>query len=464
MLRFRLSLLVAVTVLLTLLAFGLLADQLFVRLQLQQLRGLLESELGRVQALAMNPQIGTSFLDELGSGFTLQFVSRDGRVMLRPEGTKPLALVSEPTLISLGDRTLLVSSLPWLFPGGSEAGTIRLALDASGIGRARRTLGLSLLLSGVLIASVAIAIVLTLLGRALAPLDALAVQADRLDPADPKMTAYRGPDDEVARVAEALNRALGGIRARQRSERDALAEVAHELAAPLSVVAGQLNALAGSSDDVRLLAARDAANELLYTSQDLLTLARGELTVPLELAAVDLAEVAARVAAAYPGVRVTGAPRAAMLGSAERMTQAVRNLVRNAVQAAGRPQGVALQLDADADEVRLAVVDDGPGLDAEAAARVFDRYYRRRSGAGAGVGLSVAQALALRHDGRIGVRSTPGEGSVFTLHLPTLEAALDDEDGPGAGSGRDERGEGDEGVGAPRTGPALSAPGSGRRR
>lgn len=428
MLRTRLGTIVALSLLTALLAFGALVEWLFVREQRLELTELLQRDLARVQALVQSSELGATFLEGRGGGFELQFVSQDGEVVLPPDGGEPLPLATEPTLLRSGgpdggERALLVAARPWLLPSGNEAGTIRLAMDVTDAYAARGTLLRSLVLGGLAIAALATVIGVALLGRALEPLGRLAEQADRIDPADPHLAAYEGPDDEVARVARALNHALAAIRARQRAERDALAEVAHELAAPLSVVAGQLEALAAEREDARYLAARDAADELLYTSQDLLALARGELEGPLELAAVDLHEVARRVAAPY-GVPVHAEGPAEVLGSPERLGQVVRNLVRNAVQAAGA-EGVRLHVRRAAGGVELVVEDDGPGLDPEEATRVFERYHRARPGPGVGVGLTVARRIVEQHEGTIAVSSSPGRGSTFTVRLPGLEEQLE---------------------------------------
>src|SRR5699024_9165169 len=121
-----------------------------------------------------------------------------------------------------------------------------------------------------------------------------------------------------------------------------------------------LAALADDRDDPRYRAASDAADELLYTSQDLLTLARGELELPLEMQTLDLSEVARRVARQYPGVRVEGERGVEVLGSVERLTQVVRNLVRNAVQASS-PESVVITVEQEGPAATLSVRDRGRG-------------------------------------------------------------------------------------------------------
>src|SRR5690606_29120160 len=118
--------------------------------------------------------------------------------------------------------------------------------------------------------------------------------------------------------------------------------------------------------------------ELLHTSQDLLTLARGELKMPLELSVVSLAQVAERVCAEYPGVGCAAEGAGLVLGSPERLAQIVRNLVRNAVQAASGPARVNVVVGEDRAQVTLEVSDDGPGVDAETREHLFDRHFTKR--------------------------------------------------------------------------------------
>jgi signal transduction histidine kinase len=172
-------------------------------------------------------------------------------------------------------------------------------------------------------------------------------------------------------------------------------------------------------------AAREAADELLHTSQDLLTLARGELDRAPDLSVVDLADVARGVIGAYPGVSLaTDGADARVFAQPDRLRQVVRNLVRNAVQAAGAERVRVTAVGGP--EVRLRVEDDGPGMTPEALARVFDRYVSGRPG-GAGVGLTVARRIVASFDGRIEARSEPGLGTAFEVMLPGWSSQVEAE-------------------------------------
>jgi signal transduction histidine kinase len=428
-LRTRLGLIVLGALLLAVAGTVVLVDQLFGRAQHESLVDLLERDLHRVQALVAAGTLGESFVEQGAGGVRLQFVSNAGTVLLAADAADPIPLARAPARSDAGERAELVGSAAWLLPSGLAIGTIRMALDVTEADADRATLRLSLLFAGSLLALVAGALAWGLVSGALRPLADLARQAAAVDPARPSLARYRGPDDEVAELARALNVALEAIAERQQAERDALAEVAHELAAPLTVVAGELRQLANARpDDPRVRGAQEAADELLHTSQDLLTLARGELDRAPDLSVVDLAEVARGVTGAYPGVAFAAdGADARVFAQPDRLRQVARNLVRNAVQAAGAER-VRVSVEG-GPEVRLRVDDDGPGMAPEALERVFDRYVSGRSG-GVGVGLTVARRIVASFDGRVEARSEPGRGATFEVVLPgwssQVEAELDE--------------------------------------
>jgi two-component system OmpR family sensor kinase len=231
-LRTRLSLASAALALLVVGGFGSLAYLLYVRQQESQLHAMLEQDLGRVAALMDRPTLGASLTDTGATGFVLQFVAPDDRVILSWGDAALLPLAAQPRTWQRGERTYLVAHTPWRSTGG----TIRLAHDISEAIRSRQELARSLLVSGLLIALVASLGGLVGTRRALEPLERVSRQARGLDPAAPETIAYEGPKDEIHALTDALNTALAAIRARQHEERAFLLEVAHELASPLTLI------------------------------------------------------------------------------------------------------------------------------------------------------------------------------------------------------------------------------------
>lgn len=416
-LSLALSLLTAVVVV----AFGAFAYVGFVRQQDAESRRLLAEDLTRVAALLERPTLGASFADAAGSEFAVQLVDADGATIVAWGAPEPLPLVEAPEPTLVAGRLQLVGSVPWRDAGA----TIRVAHDLSAAMATRRGLARSLTVGGALTFLLASGVAAVATRRALVPLERVADAARGVAAANPEPIAYDGTVSEVRALADALNHTLGAIAERQRAERAFLLEIAHELAGPLTLVHFHVTDLRRRTpDEPHLRAAAGAAQELLRTSQDLLVLARGELERPLDHHVVALRDLLDQATAEYPGVGVAADGRGEVVGDRDRLMQVVRNLVRNGIQAAGRPEGVHLELASAGAEMVLRVVDDGPGLDPETARRVFERGFRR--GTGTGVGLTIARDLVLQHGGALTADARPEGGAVFELRLPALGARLVD--------------------------------------
>ncbi len=427
-LRTRFSVAAALFALLVVFGFGGLAHVTFERQIGDHLETLLLADLERVTTLLERPSLGASFGGSGSDDVILQFVTHDERIALWWGDDALLPRHDRATTLRRGERTYLVAQAPWR----ATNGTIRLAHDVTASMEALSAITRVLVTSGVIVVLVATLLALVGIRRMLRPLTDLARETRGVDPSAPGRVPYRGPDDEVQDLADGLNTALAAIRSRREEERGFLLEVAHELAAPLTLVHYHLDGLRRHDpEDARLRAAADAARELLRTSQDLLVVARGELEREVEYRLLDLRAIVLRVAAEYPGVTVdAGAAAADVAGDPERLMQVVRNVVRNAVQASGAPSGVRLTLRTDGDAHVLEVRDAGPGMTPEARQHAFERGYT--GGAGAGVGLAVARSLVERHGGTITVASTSAAGTTVALRLPSLASRLDTRPDAGA--------------------------------
>jgi len=102
----------------------------------------------------------------------------------------------------------------------------------------------------------------------------------------------------------------------------------------------------------------------------------------------------------------------------EMILQALVNLMINAVQATPREGRVSLSLGRSNGTVAFRVSDTGPGIPEERVREIFKPFFTTRH-SGSGLGLSISQSIVQRHGGRIEVESRPGEGSTFTMRIPT---------------------------------------------
>jgi two-component system, OmpR family, sensor kinase len=353
----------------------------FVREQSAELRRLLLEDVARVAALLDAPVLGATFVDPATPGFAVQVVGGDGRVALAWGRDEALPLAPEPALVSLDGRRHLVASAPWRGAGG----TIRVAHDIEAAMRTRTDLARSLGWGGALAFLSSTLVALVVARRSLRPLELVAERARAVDPEAPETIPYAGRSHEVRALTDALNATLTAIRERSRRERAFLLEIAHELAAPLTLVNYHLAALRRERPGRRRApfggrrrpgAAAHLAGPAGARPRRARAPARPRARRPPRLLE--------RVAGEFPGVRCDAAEPAQVIGDADRLMQVVRNLVRNGVQAAGRPEGVRVTLEAGRTSTGCGSRTTAPGS--------TPRRWRACSSAASGAGRAAASA------------------------------------------------------------------------
>jgi len=226
----------------------------------------------------------------------------------------------------------------------------------------------------------------------------------------------------------------------ERVRKDFVANVSHELRTPLAAIRGYAETLlSGALYDqennrkfVEIIEAQ--ATRLSNIASDLLTLSELEMdggsiqppkTVSVR-AAVEAALRTVESAARVRGVRMRCGyvEDLEVLGSELRLEQVLVNLLDNAVKF-NRPDGeVSVEVRRADGHARIAISDTGIGIPSEDVPRVFERFYRvdkarSRAMGGTGLGLSIVKHLVEQMNGRIDVNSRLGEGSDFTVTLPT---------------------------------------------
>ncbi|TMK69053.1 MAG: HAMP domain-containing histidine kinase [Actinobacteria bacterium] len=233
-------------------------------------------------------------------------------------------------------------------------------------------------------------------------------------------------------MASALEAKISALSAAQARERRFTADVAHELRTPLTALVGEASLLSDHVDSMPTAARRPA--ELLIGDiarlrrlvEDLMEISRfdaGRESVQTET--VDLASLAAGAirARGWEGQVRLDADDVVLQSDPRRLERIVANLVGNALDHGGH--GVAVRVGQDGVGAFVEVVDRGPGIAPEHLVHLFERFYKSdasRSGRGTGLGLAIALENARLLGGEIEVWSELGEGSRFTLRLPTPEA------------------------------------------
>ncbi|HEV2209596.1 MAG TPA: ATP-binding protein [Verrucomicrobiae bacterium] len=240
-------------------------------------------------------------------------------------------------------------------------------------------------------------------------------------------------------VENILATALGteGAQAALAEKRDLLARLlarlAHEIRNPLSSLDIHVQLL---EEDLAPLAA--AQREQLAPR---LQIIRGELhrlesivdhflrlagPSALDLEPVDLKHMLAHVCellrpeAAAREIQIEtdwGEPLAKVMADPVRLTQAMMNLLINAMQAVGRHGRIRVTALAADDTLRITVQDNGPGIPAEKLAAIFDPYFTTKP-EGSGLGLWIAQQIVTAHGGSLTAQNNPSGGAVFTVVLP----------------------------------------------
>ncbi|NCD16282.1 MAG: two-component sensor histidine kinase [Actinobacteria bacterium] len=223
------------------------------------------------------------------------------------------------------------------------------------------------------------------------------------------------------------------------TRRDFVANVSHELKTPVGAISLLAETVAESADEPEAVAhfseqMKREASRLATLVQEIIDLSRlqePDALVKAELVQVDdVVEEAldrVRVAAEAHGISlVRGGERGLRVyGDEALLTTAVRNLLDNAIRYSPGAGRVSIGVKAAEGMVRIAVVDQGMGIPAEAQSRVFERFYRldearSRDTGGTGLGLSIVKHIAADHGGEVTLWSKEGRGSTFTLVIPQV--------------------------------------------
>ena len=253
----------------------------------------------------------------------------------------------------------------------------------------------------------------------------------------------RGPE-EIQLLAQSFNSLSERLSSLEKARTQLLANLVHELGRPLGAIRSAIQALTGgASKDPELMqdltsGMDDQAIRLEHLLDDLAHLHEQVLgTLELEYQPIAMSEWLPKLLHAWQGVAEakhlkwrTDIPVDLPVISIDpvRITSAVENLVSNAIKYTPSGGEVTVSTRMDVSEILIRVEDNGPGIGVEEQEKIFEPFYRGNQGKrfkqGMGLGLSIACDVVEAHGGTISLESEPGNGSVFTIHLPLVRADL----------------------------------------
>jgi len=327
-----------------------------------------------------------------------------------------------------------------VLPAGESV--LVIARPDSAVGSAVRGLVAAELITGAILLALLAVGGRWLISRGLAPLDRMASTADMITSRGDLTARMPDPGDhaEAGRLAGAINTMLDRIqhafRARYESEqkvRQFAADASHELRTPLTTIRGyaelyRQGALGPDRLPNAMRRIEQEADRMSSLVAELLELARLDRDSSLDLTETDLSalvtDAVADAQAVEPNRPVSARTPASLVVVADepRIRQVLANLLGNVREHTTPETAVAVRLSEAGQGALLEVTDAGQGMDAEAAARAFDRFYRGghngHDAHGSGLGLSIVQAIAAAHGGHAMLKSAPGVGTSVQVWVP----------------------------------------------
>lgn len=444
--RFRITLAatVAVAVVLVLAGIGLVLAQ-----RRSLTRSLEESLTQEAEAIIAGAEVGEvpEVLDPAGDDDTVAqvVVGSTGDVVASTpnvEGRTRLVAASPPpfssstaieSVLEDGDRFLIVTRP---VPSTSAPLVVSVGAPLDDVADATSALARSMLLAGPLVVALLAALVWWLVGRTLRPVEAIRAEVSEIGGSDLHRRVPVPPgDDEVTRLARTMNDMLARVESSAGRQQRFVADASHELRSPLTRIRTELEVdlahPAGADPVATHRSVLEEVDGLQALVDDLLLLARIEDAPAGALVAAtvcDLDDVVLdevhRVAGGRVEVRGADLASAQVRGDVPALARAVRNVIENAVRHA--TAGVDVGLTVDDGWAVVTTADDGPGIPADRAAEVFERFARldeARSGhdGGTGLGLAIAREVVERHGGTITVDLDHQPGACVVITLPVAE-------------------------------------------
>ncbi|WP_253905294.1 sensor histidine kinase [Arthrobacter sp. H14] len=273
-------------------------------------------------------------------------------------------------------------------------------------------------------------------GRLLRPIRLVRETAQHIGESDLSQRIPVTGNDDLSELTRTVNAMLDRLQNAFGSQRQLLDDVGHELRTPITIVRGHMELLdVNDPEDVSSTQtiALDELDRMHLLVDDLVTLAnvdRPDFVREQELDVGKLTDEVLDKARQLGQRRWIIDARTSRTCSVDprRITQAWLQLAANAVKFSEPGSTIALGSQVVGDRLKLWIRDEGIGVDPADQSRIFERFNRgsRTSRSeGSGLGLTIVSAIAKAHGGTVGLESSPGIGSIFTLYLPVFRHTAD---------------------------------------
>jgi len=369
-----------------------------------------------IQVLSPDGSVVASSRNVAGEAAVARLRPGESEQVLTPLDSEEFMAVAEGAQTSDGPRTVLVArALIGVFETTAVVTKVML-------------IGLPLLLVVVAVTT------WVMVGRALAPVDAIRREVDEISAAQLyRRVPQPDADDEIGRLAATMNRMLVRLEGARNSQRRFVSDASHELRSPITTIRQHAEVALAHPDR---LTAQELADVVLAEQtrmqslvEDLLLLARADERMPPSRAPIDLDDLAFEEghrlrSTTSKRVDTSGVGAARVQGDADALHRVLRNLGENAARYASSRVDIAL---ADlGDDVVLTVDDDGPGIPESERERVLQRFVRldearSRDDGGSGLGLSIVDEVVRAHGGSMSITQSPLGGTRIEVTLPADE-------------------------------------------
>jgi signal transduction histidine kinase len=267
--------------------------------------------------------------------------------------------------------------------------------------------------------------------RFASPLGSVMEAADRVAEGDYNARVDEHGPPPIRALAHSFNTMTERLQHADRLRRDLMADVAHELRTPLSVLQGRLEGLLDGvypRDDRHIAEVLEETHVLSRLIDDLRTLALTDAgALPLQKESTDIVRLVREVVRSMDAAAVEKSVTLNVKAAADnilldidplRIREVLTNLLSNALRHSPAGAEVTVSVETIGEGARVTVIDMGEGMPPEEVPRIFDRFYKGAESRGSGLGLTIAKGIVTAHGGEIGASSQPGKGTAVTFTLP----------------------------------------------